>query len=301
MPCVVRKMSELVKIRDRVGTLGGELIPVAGARDVIVIFPGSGPTDRNGNSPGVGLRSNTYKMLAEALGRAGISSLRIDKRGIQSSKSALRTPFDATVDKYVSDARRWVAWTSRVAPRTWLAGHSIGGLVALLASRIPAKNLRGLVLMSTPGRRLGQLLIEQLRSNPANSPLIRKTYAILANLEAGRFCDPARIPAPLRSLFAAGNQPYWIDLLKYDPAAAAHDWRGPALILQGDADRQIKPYDADLLAAAMPQAIRMDLTGATHMLKTDISRDPSATYHDPRLPLHPEVVPSIVQFLEAMG
>jgi hypothetical protein len=43
----------------------------------VVIIPGSGPTDRNGNSV-LGIRTDTYKLLAEALAERGISSVRYD-------------------------------------------------------------------------------------------------------------------------------------------------------------------------------------------------------------------------------
>ena len=87
------------------------------------------------------------------------------------------------------------------------------------------------------------------------------------------------------------------DLFGHDPVLIAQGWRGPALILQGDRDVQIKPLDAELLAKAMPQAERIDLPGATHMLKADQPGQPFATYTDPALPLHPEALPAIAGFL----
>ena len=89
------------------------------------------------------------------------------------------------------------------------------------------------------------------------------------------------------------------DLFAYDPVAAASQWRGPALIVQGDADVQVKPRDADLLAAAMPQAARVDLGGATHMLKASVPGQPLASYTDPALPLHPDLLPALRRFLES--
>src|SRR5437773_1075003 len=52
---------------------------------VVLIIAGSGPTDRNGNNPLAG-NNNSLKMLAEELGKNGISSVRYDKRGIAKSK-----------------------------------------------------------------------------------------------------------------------------------------------------------------------------------------------------------------------
>ncbi|MCE8469682.1 alpha/beta hydrolase, partial [Rhodovulum sulfidophilum] len=84
----------------------------------------------------------------------------------------------------------------------------------------------------------------------------------------------------------------------YDPAAVAERWHGPVLILQGGADMQVRPEDAGLLAAAMPQARRADLPGVTHMLKADLPGRPYATYTDPALPLAPGVVPAILEAVD---
>ena len=49
------------------GLLGGILAGGGEAtRHVVIIIPGSGPTDCDGNNP-LGVNSNTYKLLAEGL------------------------------------------------------------------------------------------------------------------------------------------------------------------------------------------------------------------------------------------
>jgi len=54
---------------------------------VVLIVPGSGPTDLNGNNPS-GVLSNVYKQMANALAIEGISTVRVDKRGMFSSEAA---------------------------------------------------------------------------------------------------------------------------------------------------------------------------------------------------------------------
>lgn len=290
-------MAELIQIDGPNGPLRGELITATDARDILVIIPGSGPTDRDGNSVQMGLRSDTYKLLAGDLKAAGISSLRIDKRGISGSAAAISDPNDVTIGAYAADARKWVERASELAPCVWIAGHSEGGLVALVAAQTAPKGLCGLILLTASGRPIGQLLIEQLRSNPANAPLMPEVEAVVADLEAGRSRDPASLTPLLQPLFSSGLQRYMIDLFSYDPVIIAKNWHGPTLIVQGDADLQVKLRDAALLANAMPQARRVDLHAATHMLKMDVSVSPMATYTNPALCLHPELVPSIVRFL----
>ena len=60
----------------------------------------------------------------------------------------------------------------------------------------------------------------------------------------------------------------------------------------------MRGLDADLLEAALPRAARLDLSGMTHMLKDGVLGSPFATYSDPSLPLHPDLRPGIVRFIE---
>jgi pimeloyl-ACP methyl ester carboxylesterase len=290
-------MAEPVQIDGPLGPLSAEMIAMDGADHVVVIIPGSGPVDRDGNSPQSGLHSASYKLLAEALAAEGVATLRIDKRGLFGSKAAISDPNDVTIEAYAQDARSWVERAAELAPCVWIAGHSEGGLVALVAARMPPEQLCGLILMATSGRPIGALLREQIGALPGNAALMPEVDATVAELEAGRMRDPATLPPALQAMFSPGLQRYMINLFSYDPIAVARHWTGPVLIVQGDADMQVKPLDADLLAAALPQAERSDLHGATHMLKPNVPGQPFITYTDATQPLHPDLVPAIAAFL----
>lgn len=290
-------LGEPVHIPGPQGPLEGELIAVSGAAHAVIIIPGSGPTDRDGNSPRMGLATDAYKLLAEGLAEHGIASVRIDKRGFFGSEGAIADPNNVTMAAYSEDARNWVEYAGKLAPCVWIAGHSEGGLVALLVASNPPKNLCGIILLAAPGRPVGKLMIEQFESNPANALLMPSIRAIVADLEAGRTRDPTSLNPMLQPLFSAGLQRYMIDLFSYDPIQVARKWEGPVLIVQGDHDMQVRPHDADLLEHALPQARRLDLAGGTHLLKLFIVGKPLATYADRTLPLHTELVPGIVKFI----
>ena len=290
-------MADAIQIPGPDGPLEAEAIRVENAEHAVVIIPGSGPTDRDGNSSQMGLSSDTYRLLAEGLATHGIASLRIDKRGFYGSAAAIADPNDVTIAAYAADTRRWVERATELAPCIWIAGHSEGGLVALVAAQDAPGSLCGLILLATSGRPMGRLMLEQLRSNPANAPLMPEIEAIVADLENGQSREPASVTPALRPLFSAGLQRYMIDLFSLDPLAIGRDWRGPVLIVQGDADLQVRPRDADLLGEAMPQAVRVDLSGGTHMLKTYVPGEPFATYTDPSHPLHEDVIPAILGFV----
>ncbi|MFV0335835.1 MAG: alpha/beta hydrolase [Tropicimonas sp.] len=291
-------MAEPVHIPGPQGQLEAEMIAVQRAAHVVIIIPGSGPIDRDGNSPQMGLSTDTYRLLAEGFSEQGIASLRIDKRGFYGSAGAISDPNNVTIGAYAEDVRDWVAYASSVAPCVWLAGHSEGGLVALVAAQDAPENLCGLILLATSGRPTGQLMIEQLEANPANAPFMPEISAIVADLEAGQSRDPASVSAVLRPLFSAGLQRYMIDLFSYDPVEVAKEWNGPVLIVQGSEDMQVRPHDADLLAGALSQSKRINLVRGTHMLKAAVAGNPFATYADPSLPLYENLVPGIASFID---
>lgn len=291
-------VADPVRIPGPQGPLEAEQIFLKGAAHAVVIVPGSGPTDRDGNSLQTGLSTDSYKLLAEGLAEHGIASLRIDKRGFYGSAGAIVDPNDVTIEAYAEDVRNWVTHAASLAPCVWIAGHSEGGLVALVAAQDAPDSLCGLILLAAPGRPIGQLMIAQFEANPANGPLMSDLRAIVADLEAGQSRDPASVMPVLQPFFSEGLQRYMIDLFSYDPAHIAKDWHGPVLIVQGDEDMQVRPHDAELLETALPQAHRMTLAKGTHMLKTAVAGNPFATYADPALPLHEGLVPGIARFIE---
>jgi len=289
-----------VRIPGPKGDLVGEAIAVAGADHAVVVIPGSGPTDRNGDSALFGVSAGALKLLAEGLADRGVASIRIDKRGMFASEHAIAPGDDVTVAGYADDARAWVGAARDLAPCVWIAGHSEGGLVALVAGQAPPEGLCGLVLLATPGMPIGRLMVEQLRANPHAAEMLEEAESIVAKYEAGRLVEPGAVSQGLQWMASSpGLQRYMIDLFAYDPAALAAGWPGAALILQGDSDIQVGGHHAALLANAMPQAKTRMLAGATHMLKQSVDGDPLATYRDPTLPLHPDLVAAIVDFVQS--
>ncbi|WP_260581890.1 alpha/beta hydrolase [Sphingopyxis sp. PET50] len=288
-------------VRGPDGPLAGTLL-LAGPADapVVLILPGSGPTDRDGNSP-ADLNAASYRLLAEALAERGVSSARIDKRGVGGSKEAAANPNKVTTDDYAADTAQWVKALRDKSGRdcVWLAGHSEGGLIALTAAADPG--VCGLVLIATPGQPLDVLMREQLAANPANAPLLADAGRAIDALKAGRHVDVAAMhPALAQGLFNPAIQDYLIDLFARDPAALIAGVGKPVLIVGGLADLQVTRADAEALAAAQPRAKLLLIEGMAHPLKQVAGDDRAAnlaTYGDPGLPIDATLADAVAAFI----
>src|SRR6476469_7502967 len=184
------------------GDLAGTMIDAGKAAPLVLIIPGSGPTDRDGNNS-IG-KTGSYRMLAEGLAKRGISTVRVDKRGMFGSKAAVADPNKVTISDYVTDVRSWVWKLRGEDPKRciWLLGHSEGSLVALAAAQKP-DGICGVVSVSGSGRKLGDTIRAQLLANPANAPILDSALSILDRLEKGTKVPEAEIPPPLAPLFRA--------------------------------------------------------------------------------------------------
>ncbi|HUI55630.1 MAG TPA: hypothetical protein VLY04_11700, partial [Bryobacteraceae bacterium] len=157
------------------GTL---LVPVAKQDKAVgvLLLPGSGPTDRNGNQPPA-LLSDLLKQIAERLAGEGYVSLRFDKRAARTyapdwPKDAAEQADFFSWDAFLGDAKaglRYLQSQAEVDPlRTIVLGHSEGALIAMqigadLANKAGAP--AGLILLSVPGRTGAVILREQVSAN----------------------------------------------------------------------------------------------------------------------------------------
>jgi pimeloyl-ACP methyl ester carboxylesterase len=281
------------------GELAGTMIDAGKDAPLVLIIPGSGPTDRDGNNS-IG-RTGTYRLLAEALGTRGISTVRIDKRGMFGSKAAVADANKVTIADYVTDVRSWI-WKLRgddVGKCVWLLGHSEGSLVALAAAQKP-DGICGVISVAGSGRKLGDTIRAQLRSNPANAPLLEPAISILDRLEKGQKVPDTDVPSPLASLFRADVQDYLIDLLAQQPQKLAAALTVPLLIVQGETDLQTSVEDAKLLAEAQPKATLALIPGVNHVLKAAPADRAAniATYRDAALKVAPPVVQAVAEFVK---
>ena len=243
------------------GTL---LVPANRGAPVALLIAGSGPTDRDGNTPLLPGKNNSLRYLAEALAERGIASLRYDKRGIGQSRVAELNEADLRFDDYVDDA---TAWGRRLAAdrrfsSVVVIGHSEGSLIGMLAApAIPASKV---VSIAGAGAPAGAVIIRQL-STQVQPSLLAQATAALDKLERGELLDT--VPPGLFALFRPSVQPYLISWLKHDPRAVAGRLGAPLLVIQGTHDIQVLEEDARAIAAANPRATLSLIQGMNHVLK----------------------------------
>lgn len=280
------------------GALHGTMLNTRNSDPVVLIVPGSGPTDRDGNSP-AGLKTDAYKLLAEGLAEERISTVRVDKRGMFGSAGA-GDPNISSPQAYVDDIHAWIdaIKAERGSKCVFLLGHSEGALMVSLAAK-GRKDVCGLILVSGMGRKMGDVIRQQLTANPANAPVLGQAMPAIAELEAGRHVDTANMHPALLPLFAPRVQDYLIAMFAIDPVEALRAANRKALIVQGDRDLQVTLEDAHLLDKAPKTKLRI-IDGMNHVLKAapEDRAGNLATYADPTLPLAKDLVKQIRRFVK---
>ena len=291
---------EEVTLKTPTGEIFGTLELPAARTPVAValLIAGSGPTDRNGNTPALPGSNNSLKMLADGLAARGVASLRYDKRGIAASRAAMTSESDIRFNHFIEDAEAWVSQLradKRFSTIT-IVGHSEGSLIGMVAAREAGAD--AFVSLEGAGRKAQDILAEQLKLQ-LPPEIFARTQQILAALSAGSI--PDSVPPMLAPLFRPSVVPYLISWFKYDPAAEIGKLSIPVLIVQGTTDIQTSMTDANALAAGNPSARFLQIEGMNHILK-EVSGDRMAQipkYSDPSLPVVPKLLDEIAAFIKS--
>ena len=300
-PAPMAARSVTVELKTPTGTLHGTLLlPAADAQPVpvVLLHAGSGPTDRDGNSPLLPGANNSLKMLAEGLAQNGIATLRFDKRGVAQSVSAATREEDLRFDTYIADTVAWGKWlkADKRFTKLIIAGHSEGSLIGMVAARqIPAQ---GFISIAGVGRPAQEVLLAQLRAGLPAAPL-KEAEGIVARLVAGK--TVGNVSPDLAVLFRPSVQPYLLSWFRYNSAKEIAKLRIPVLIVQGTNDVQIKMDEAQLLSKAKPDAKLVVISEMNHTLKTVPMGDNAAqqrAYTDPTVAVTPELIKAITDFVK---
>lgn len=236
-------VSRALPVPSPLGPLPGTLtLPEGkGPFPAVLLVAGSGPQDQDET---VG-PNKPFRDLAAGLAKAGVATLRYDKRTHVYAARITGKPI--TVDDEVTDdalaAVHLLAQQPGIDPRrVFVLGHSLG---ALMAPRIGERDpqLAGLVLLGAPaGFGLDTIVrqmryIGQLKGTPP-AELDKELAPVIAARDAMSRADPAKPP---QGSFLHAPASYWLSLRDYNAVTAAKSLRMPMLVLQGGGDYQVTP------------------------------------------------------------
>ena len=214
-----------------------------------ITITGSGLQDRDESLwpllPGYRL----FRQVAERLAAARIATLRCDDRGFGASTGDATR---ATTQDFAEDVGAEVVWLQQrpgiARDRIALVGHSEGGVIAPMVA-VLHPSVAALVLMAGTAKNGVAVLRDQvawpIESTPGLSPERR------AQLRA----------EAVRAIETDTTANLWLRFFRqYEPLPTARRVHQPALILQGELDRQVTAGQADTLAAAMRAGGNRDVT-----------------------------------------
>jgi len=297
-------------------------------RPAALIISGSGPTDRNGDSPGLsGLGTN--RNLALTMADAGIPSLRYDKvgsgqTGLGSHGNGTGVGYDLFLQE-AADAAIFLASRPGVDPgRLIIVGHSEGALFALtLAQELTAVGAppAGVILVAPLAIRYLDVLQRQISEQTATAvasgqmtqdaadKIETDLATVIESLRATGELPDITLGPELQPLFSPATVAFLTEIDKIDPAEVAESLPSylPVLVLLGEKDAQVTPDEVDHLMEGFTQAGNTDATmvllpDANHALRiVEGAANPSVDYRNPDLPFSPGAVTAIDDFLAKYG
>jgi uncharacterized protein len=292
----------------------------------VVLVAGSGPTDRDWNSPLLPGTNGSARLLAEALATAGFASLRYDKRAsgphAHENMQALagKLSMQSHVDELAGAVRTLAGQLSVHADHIFALANSEGTLHALnYQVHSPATPFAGLVLIGPPGRPVGVVARAQLAAQASSVPngdaLLTLYDAAIARFLAGEATNPdpalpQDVQMVLHALEAPANQPFARELWVADAATPLMQVDVPVLVIIGKKDLQVDWQDdgepLERAAAGHGNVTFLFPENANHVLKYEprprsALMQPEAVlrYNAPDARLDPESLAGILAWLAA--
>jgi len=258
--------------------LGATLtLPAGDGRPVpgVLIVPGAASIDRNAVINEAGQTDPLYSDLSQALARAGLASLRFERRG---TVSRLPAGQPLSFDDLVADGKAALALLGERAEigdaPLAVVGHDQGALVAMRLA-VAEPRVRSVVLVSVNGRPLvdsvsAELVLRGGDQGPGLAAEFRA--AVDTVMRTGTPPPQSSLPAQFRDVFVPGQGEYLRQIFSLDPAAEARGMPVPALLVRGGQDASITAADADRLSAVLkPGSEAMIGSSADHNLALAVS------------------------------
>ncbi len=257
-----------------------------GVHPGVVFVAGSGPTDREWNSPLLPGTNGTARLLAEELARNGYITIRYDKRlagpNAQANLPLLvgKISMESHVDELAGAVDQLLARPNVNPAKVFVLANSEGNIHALNYQISREHKFAGLILEGPPGRNLADLMRAQLGAQVASLPDAAEIMSgydrLMSNFLTGKpFVSDPKVPEGINNLvqglYAPINLPFTREFFVLDPAPLLGKATGPTLVMIGKKDIQVDyKLDGALLETAAKG--RQDVTfiypdNANHVLK----------------------------------
>ncbi len=291
----------------------------------VVMVAGSGPTDRDWNSPLLPGTNGSARLLAVALARAGIASIRYDKRasGPHARENVPlligKMSMQSHVDELAGAVHIMASQAYTHSGRIFALANSEGTLHALnYQLHSPEIPFAGLVLASPPGRAVGAVAHSQLAGQAARIPngeaLLALYDAAITRFLAGEPMAPdpvlpEGVQMLLKSLESPANLPLARELWMANAAPLLKQVDIPVLVIIGKKDIQVD-WQTDgeplkLAAAGQKEVTFLFPKNANHVLKeelrprSELALTEMEGYNAPDARLDQEALTSILEWLAA--
>lgn len=262
---------------------------------LVIFIQGSGPTNRDGNQPM--MKNDGIKKMAHELAANGIASFRYDKRIFKMDKLRIKEA-DLSFEDFVTDVNSIVGHFTKENKyeKIIIAGHSEGSLIGILAAQ--NGGVDALISLAGPGRSIDKIIVEQLAKQSAEL----SENARIALDEIKEKGSTQNYSPYLESIFRASVQPYMKSWMQFDPAEELAKLEIPVLLVNGNYDLQVDVVDAELLQKASPQSQLVILDKMNHIFRKieGESLENTKAYNEPNRPLHPELIPALVDFIKSI-
>jgi len=263
--------------------------------NLVILIAGSGPTDRNGNTP-MG-ENNSLKFLSQDLASKKIAVFSYDKRIFTQIANKAFDEKTLRFDDFIKDTKDVIAYfrAQKTYHKIVIAGHSEGAQIGMIAA---AGNADGYISIAGPGRPIDVIISEQIEKQaPTLKEEVQNNFEILKKGETFELKNQM-----LASIFRESVQPYIISWMRYNPAEEIKRLRIPVLLINGTKDLQVQVLDAELLKKGKPDAKLEIITDMNHLLKeikTD-EKENTASYSNATLPVMPIVIDKIAEFVNLL-
>ncbi|MCX2745678.1 alpha/beta fold hydrolase [Mangrovivirga sp. M17] len=281
--------------RDSLDLTGTLLLPETSEKDVLVIItPGSGPVNQDGNMQM--MQTSYLKVLAEELAKEGFASFRYNKRSIALLESGKISEL-ITFDDFINDLEAWSLQLDSLMPdhEQVLLGHSQGGLVSMVVAAREKAKVKGVISLCGQGYRIDKVLMEQLE--PQGPGILKLSRSYLDTLIAG---DSIRQPhLLLKSIFNPQAQYFIKTWLKYDPSEVIKQIDVPVLLIAGTKDLQVKPEQLKDLSKKSKNAEYKEIEDMNHVLKEiegGYQQNLDSYFNEG--PLHDMLIPVLTTFIK---